>query len=155
MESRNEGGHVIDLYTGAADAATRPIVVLVPGGGWCHGDDARLYRLLAARVAKRSRCRSRSRSTLPGPSATGRTWSSRRGCIVGRRRRPGGVVAVGLSAGAHLVAGRRRGAAAAAALCSGRFGAYAHESRRSPTSRRWVLLAGKMFEYSPICGSLR
>ena len=71
VESRNEGGHVIDLYTGAADAATRPLVVLVPGGGWCHGDDARLYRLLAARVAKRSRCEVAVAQYAPWPLGDG------------------------------------------------------------------------------------
>ena len=162
VESRNEGGHVIDLYTGAADAATRPLVVLVPGGGWCHGDDARLYRLLAARVAKRSRCEVAVAQYAPWPLGDGEdmvdavaaalTWAE--------RRRPGGVVAVGLSAGAHLVAAAsttRGTRPAAAALCSGVFDLeehYAHESRRGvhDVSALGAAYAGKMRAYSPVCG---
>ena len=75
-------------------------------------------------------------------------------------RRPGGVVAVGLSAGAHLVAAASttRGARpAAVALCSGVFDLeehYAHESRRGvhDVSALGTAYACKTRAYSPICG---
>ena len=162
VESRNEGGHVIDLYTGAADAATRPIVVLVPGGGWCHGDDARLYRLLAARVAKRSGCEVAVAQYAPWPLGDGGEMVDAVASALkwAEARRPGGVVAVGLSAGAHLVAAAssiRGTRPAAAALCSGVFDLeehYAHESRRGvhDVSALGAAYAGKMKTYSPVCG---
>ena len=161
VESRKVEGHAIDLYS-TGDVATRPLVVLVPGGGWCHGDDARLYRLLAARVAKRSRCEVAVAQYAPWPLGDGEEMVDAVASALkwAEARRPGGVVAVGLSAGAHLVAAASttRGARpAAAALCSGVFDLeehYAHESRRGvhDVSALGAAYAGKMRDYSPVCG---
>ena len=160
VESRQVEGHAIDLYSGGD--ATRPLVVLVPGGGWCHGDDARLYRLLAARVAERSRCEVAVAQYAPWPLGDGEEMVDAVASALkwAEARRPGGVVAVGLSAGAHLVAAAssiRGTRPAAAALCSGVFDLeehYAHESRRGvhDVSALGAAYAGKMRDYSPICG---
>jgi len=157
--TQDEDGHVIDLYGGDA---TRPLVVFVPGGGWCHGDDARLYRLLAARVAERSRCEVAVAQYAPWPLGDGEDMVDAVAAALkwAEERRPGAVVAVGLSAGAHLVAAASttRGARpAAAALCSGVFDLeehYAHESRRGvhDVSALGAAYAGTMRQYSPICG---
>jgi acetyl esterase/lipase len=130
----------VDVYE-RPGAGEKPLVVIVPGGSWSHGDDSRLYRLLAANVG--DACDADvavvDYGVWPLEDGDGMVAGVGAALAWADAARPGDVVAVGLSAGAHLVAaallcrGPAHAPPRAAVLCSGVYDLkahYAHESTR-------------------------
>jgi len=149
----------LDIYAAADGAdADAPLVLIVPGGAWAHGDDARLYRLLASAISKRSGGEAVVAQYEPWPLRDGPAMVADVADTLAwaEDRAPRRVVVVGLSAGAHLVAAAaaRAPRPAAVALCSGVFDLeahYAHERSRGvhDVSALGAAFEGSMRELSP------
>ena len=122
------------------------------------GDDARLYRLLASAISKRSGGEAVVAQYEPWPLRDGPAMVADVADTLAwaEDRAPRRVVVVGLSAGAHLVAAAaaRAPRPAAVALCSGVFDLeahYAHERSRGvhDVSALGAAFEGSMRELSP------